>query len=296
MAGLSQELSGKREHRSALVSRRNVLNDLQNKREGISEAVRGILQTREKGQGFDYVRGLVSDIVSADLEHAGVIEAALGDLQNALIVTDSAALAADRDRWSKLAGRVTVIAADRMIACQPPAAIEGAAPVIDLITSPAADALLVHQMLGHTYITESLDDALKLAASSPREFRFVTRAGEVVESSISGIPTFIMGDMSKRGGMISRRAEVARLAWELEELEADIARLSERMGHAAIKEPRDGRPATGPPAKNLLRRIRTRRKKRPIPAGRLPIAARHRRSPAPHRRNQQPPVTNRSRR
>ena len=233
LAGLSQELSGKREHRSALVSRRNVLNDLQNKREGVSEAVRGILQAREKGQGFDYVRGLLSDIVSADLEHAGVIEAALGDLQNALIVTDSAALAADRDRWAKLAGRVTVIAADRMIACQPAEKIEGAAPLIDLITAPAADALLVHQLLGRTFITETLHTALELAETSGRDFRYVTRAGEVVESA--AVPTVVMGDMSKRGGMISRRAEVARLAWELEELEADIARLSERMSHCDKK-------------------------------------------------------------
>ena len=82
-------MARQREHRSGLKSRHNVLTDLQNKREGVSEAVRGILKSREKGEGFAYVKGIVADLISTDMENASVIEEALGDLQNAVIVTDS---------------------------------------------------------------------------------------------------------------------------------------------------------------------------------------------------------------
>ena len=41
--------------------------------------------------------------------------------------------------------------------------------------------------------------------------------------------TVVVGDISKRGGMISRRAEVARLAWELSDVEAEIEKLATEM-------------------------------------------------------------------
>ena len=116
MAAMSQSLAREREHRSALQSRQTVLNDLQSKREGVSQVVRELLKARDAGKGFGYVRGQVADMVSADLENATVIEAELGELQNAVVVTDSAALLADREHWQKLAGRVRVLATDKMLA------------------------------------------------------------------------------------------------------------------------------------------------------------------------------------
>ncbi len=132
MSAISQELARQREHRSALKSRQSVLTDLQNKREGVSQVVREVLKARDAGKGtaaYSYVKGIVSDILSTELENAAVIEAALGDLQNALIVSDSSALLADAEVWQKLAGRVTVLAADKMIAYQDRAVPDFAKPM-----------------------------------------------------------------------------------------------------------------------------------------------------------------------
>src|SRR5262249_7442068 len=160
-------LAREREHRSALQSRQAVLNDLQNKREGVSQVVRELLKVRDAGKGFGYVRGLVADMVSADLEHATVIEAALGELQNAVVVTDSAALLADREVWQKLAGRVTVLAADTMLAFKDDAdwSRTGKHPIkaIDLIRSDGESSLLMHQLLGRTMVVQTLAAALELA-------------------------------------------------------------------------------------------------------------------------------------
>jgi chromosome segregation protein len=229
MAATSQELARQREHRSGLKSRQNVLNDLQSKREGVSQVVRDLLKQRDAGKGFGYVKGIVADAISTDMEHAPMIEAALGDLQNAVIVSNSAALAADSTLWQKLAGRVTALPADRMLAYQ-----DGydwsrhgvaATPAIDFVTPAPEAALLVHQLLGRTVIVDTLADALTLAAEGPRDYRFVTKSGEVLETAAAN-RTLTLGDMSKRGGMISRRAEVARLEQELAEVEAKVNELT----------------------------------------------------------------------
>ncbi|MCL2645378.1 MAG: chromosome segregation protein SMC [Phycisphaerales bacterium] len=239
MAAISQELARQREHRSALLSRRNVLSDLQKKREGVSRAVQDILKQRDAGKGLTYVKGLVADLVSTDLASASVIEAALGNLQNAIIVTDSAALLADREIWEKLAGRVTVLAADRMIAYSETTGIshrqtqtdtDRVVNAVDLLKWPEGDSLLVHQLLGRTFVVETLAEAMALAESSPRDFKFVTKAGEVVES-VGGV-SLTLGDMSKQGagggegGLITRRAEMAKLDEELTVVEEKVKGLT----------------------------------------------------------------------
>jgi chromosome segregation protein len=232
MAALSQDLARAREHRSGLKSRQNVLNDLQNKREGVSQVVREILKVRDSGKGFAYVAGLVGDLVSTDVQNATVVEAALGELQNALVVSDSTALSADRELWEKLAGRVTVLSADRTLAFKDgwKPELAGAVSAMEVVKCEGEGSLVVHQLLGRTVIVEKLNDAMELSSQGPRDYRYVTRAGEVLESASTGVSTMVLGDMSKRGGMISRRAEVARLAWELSEVEKEIEAMTARIG------------------------------------------------------------------
>ncbi len=231
MAAISQELARSRENRSGLKSRQNVLNDLQNKREGVSQVVREILKARDSGKGFAYVTGLVGDLVSTDVANAAVIEAALGELQNALIISDSTALAADREIWEKLAGRVTVLAADKMLGFKDgwKPELPQAVAAIDVVKCEGEGSLVVHQLLGRTVIVETLQEAMDVSAGGPRDYRFVTRAGEVLEAGATGVSTMVLGDMSKRGGMISRRAEVARLSADLAEIEKEIEEMTGRI-------------------------------------------------------------------
>ena len=116
---ITQELARQREHRSALASRQNVLKDLQAKREGVSQAAREVLKARDAGNGLAYVQAIVADVLSTQYENATVIEAALGDLQSALLVSDMQAVVTDSARFGKsLAGRVTVLGLDSIPAFQ----------------------------------------------------------------------------------------------------------------------------------------------------------------------------------
>ena len=59
IAQLSEQLGAAKEHRSGLISRQNLLKDLEAKREGVSEGVKSVLRERETR--FPFVRGLVAD-------------------------------------------------------------------------------------------------------------------------------------------------------------------------------------------------------------------------------------------
>jgi len=66
-----------------LVSRQRLLQDLEAKREGVSEGVKSVLRQRE--QKFGFIRGLVADVLRVDVEHAAVIEAALDGRDQLLV-------------------------------------------------------------------------------------------------------------------------------------------------------------------------------------------------------------------
>ena len=160
---MSQELARHREHRSGLKSRQTVLSDLQSKREGVSQVVRELLKARDAGKGFSYVRGLVADLVSTDLEHAAVVEAGAG----------GSAKCVDRHgqlpRFSPMPpsgksspGRVTVLAADQLgvsiagDAGRCPRVRGSCTAMLDFISTTPENSLLAHQLLARTFIADSL--------------------------------------------------------------------------------------------------------------------------------------------
>ncbi len=221
---LSAQLAEKREARSGLKSRQSLLQDLEARREGVADGVRQVLKARESGERFAAVRGIVGDLINTQLEHAGVIEAALGDLQQTLVVESAAAMAAEAEAWRMVAGRVSVLAADRLARAgsESPGIPANCVRAVDLVQFEESSRPVVEYVLGETYVVENLEQALELAGAAGPRRRFVTRSGEVVGSD--GL--FVAGDMSRKTGAVRRRSELARLAMELHEVEAEIETLS----------------------------------------------------------------------
>ena len=128
---------------------------------------------------------------------------------------------------------------------------KNAVAAIDLVKTEGETSLL-HQLLGRTVIVETLADALELASFRPREYRFVTRSGEVVEAAAATTP-WTLGDMSKRGGIITRRAEVAKLEQELAEVEAKVQELTNQIPRSATRPRVNSTPASrNPPAASTV--------------------------------------------
>ena len=228
MAELSEEISRDRERRGALESRRSVLQDLQRRREGFSEAVQQVLQRRDTEPAFTVLKGVVGDFIDADLEVAPLIEAALGSALQTLIVDNATALTAHMEVWRAVEGRVRVLALDQL----PPYREDFSLPpgttavrALDLVRFAPDLAPLALALLGRTFVVAQWAEALALAAAGPRDCCYVTRAGEVLRAD----GTMELGGRGRPSGVIWRRGELTRLTAEAAVVEKRLTTLAEAL-------------------------------------------------------------------
>lgn len=225
---LTRKLASAKEDRSGLTSRRNVLQEMQDKQEGLADPVKAILARKashksgDKVHTFSFVRGVLAEMIETDVQHASLVEAALGDFQQALVIDCMSDLTTDNEAISALAGRVTFLAVDQFGAPITHRNIQthGLSSVMDLIAFPATVSPLIWRLLGRTLIADDLAHAKQLRQALPTGYRFVTRNGEVLEAD----GRVLAGPMgTKLGGMISRRSELAQLHEQIAKLDEVIS-------------------------------------------------------------------------
>ena len=225
----SEDLSSAREYRSGLNSRKQLLEDMETKFEGLDKGVKTILEEhRQNPDNFYYVRGLTAELIRSEVKYAAVIEAALGSSSQNIVVTSSSELMKDQDRLNELAGRVFMTCLDKLpvhndsfdISQHP----QIKARLADLVTSPEDCKPLVWSLLGKTMLVESLEDAFALAGSAPADYRWVTLSGEVLEAD----GTVAIGSQIIGGGLISRKSELRELDGSIREAQERIETLEQR--------------------------------------------------------------------
>ena len=238
---ISASLTQAKEERSGLESRKRLLQELEDKREGVADPVKAVLAWRDTDERYSYVHGLLADMFEVDVEHAPLIEAALGDYQQAIVIDTLDRL--DESTLKSLGGRVTFLAMSEyhQVAGEP-------AAYFDHATGQSFESVLSHarfdqnlapiarHLLGLTFVVPDLPTARRLRAISPG-CRFVTQEG-----------TFLAPDgrvtagrsSTADAGLISRRSELMELASRLVELDTQINReqtqleqLSDRAAHLA---------------------------------------------------------------
>lgn len=231
-AELNQQLAAAKEYRSGLMSRRQLLSDLDRQLEGVDSGVREVLQRMKKdpqGEAFKYVKGMVADLVAADVSNAMLIETALGDYDQYLVVENSRSFLDDASVLAEFPGRVRAICMDRI----PPfsngrdfSQQQGfVAYAIDLVKySPEAENLIKH-LLGRTIVVESLADAERMASQNPQMYRYVTRAGELLDSE----GRCQLGPAGAGAGLISRKSELREIEHQIAEVDERIAVMTDRL-------------------------------------------------------------------
>ncbi len=241
---VADELARAKEQRSGLESRRALLQEMQDRQEGLSDPVKAVL-ARAGGNGestFRFVRGLLAELIEADVEHAALVEAALGDYQQALVVdrlVDICSSNGGREAIESLGGRVSFLALDEAARDAPghDAPAYGLAPISALVRYPAWLEPVIARTLGRTLKVEDLDRALMLRATLGAGWRFVTAAGELLDADGR---VFAGPSGQAAGGLISRRSELASLREQLAQVDGRIedrqTRLSELSDHAAHVE------------------------------------------------------------
>ena len=89
----------------------------------------------------------------------------------------------------------------------------------DELVRPTSFPHLAGRLLADTWVVESLDDGLKLAAGAGRGCRFVTPAGEVLDAD----GTITAGSPDAEPPAVTRRAERRRLDLDLKRLDARLS-------------------------------------------------------------------------
>ena len=228
--GLQENLSAAREQRSALASRAHALQEMQQRREGLGAGARHVLEARRAGR-LGCIRGILGDFLQADVEHAPLIEAALGGADQQLIAMTLAEVTAAADEMAEALGKnaaAEVWCLDRL---EPlgddfdAARVDGfVARAIEWVRFDPWIAPAAWRMLGKTLVVESLDHAKAAAEIAPRGYRFVTTRGEVLEAD--GRVRF--GSANRAAGVVTRRSELIDLEGRISKLDAEIEDLASR--------------------------------------------------------------------
>lgn len=239
---VSQKLSAAREMRSSLLSRTHVLQELQSRREGMAAPIKEILKQREAGAGYHQLRGILSDLIDADLDNAKLVEAALGDYAGSLVFDSIGMLGDDYEKLRGMAGRIHIWLLDQI----PPTSVEensqsiaathdqagdaGTPPTDDLPCvlnfARFADDLrpLVQAVLGHTLVAHDLTQAMAHRQNHPG-FSYVLSSGELLRPN--GLLT--IGKGGQVAGTIARRSELAHLAQQLATCEQEVAQWQQEL-------------------------------------------------------------------
>ena len=218
LADLGGRLSGARE-------RANVLEELERRLDGLSAGTKEVLRlAQEQPDGpFGGVRGVVADLLHVDADTAPLVEIALGEKANHLVIdrADPRLLQIEGSEW---AGRTSFLRLDVQLPASAVDRIElsGEPGVMgradQFVQMPHDLAPLARRLLGRHWFVENLQTAVKLASGTGRGLHFVTVVGEVVGADGS----LVVGPRQSATGLLSRRTELRALVDEIEQMQGRI--------------------------------------------------------------------------
>jgi chromosome segregation protein len=219
-------------HRGA-EQRRELLADLEARREGLEAGVKDLLDSARLRSELG-IRGLVADVISAQPEWAQIIDLALGDLSQAIVVEGEAARERVLSGQVETKGRVLFVglcgeADSSRTGWRPMPRETGIVDRADrLATAMPGFEPLLEQLLGRTWLVETLADAVRLRSAGATDCRFIARSGQRLEAD----GTVIIGGSRGAAGLISRRSELRHLLSDIavfqrqiEEAEAEAAQV-----------------------------------------------------------------------
>ncbi len=227
LAMRQDEFAALRQRQSAAAERAAVLEELQNRQEGVTDGVKHVLAraAAEASGPLGSVCGLLADLVSVSVDRAPLIEVALGAAALHIVSRPKEGLLEFLQlEASSFAGRVGFLWLDdsaKAKADHPDLA--GKAGVVSradqFVETQPQYVPLIAQLLGRTWIVETLDHAMQLARSVGSGLEFVTLAGDHLQFD----GTLVVGPRQASSGLISRRSHLRELQEQLTELEGRAA-------------------------------------------------------------------------
>ncbi|MBI1312685.1 chromosome segregation protein SMC, partial [bacterium] len=219
-----------RERRSATQARLAVLEDLEQRQEGVGIGVREILKRARTSDypPWSHIVGSVADLLDVELENAALMEVALGPRAQLIVMDDLQPLVEYLNRGeARIDGRVGFLgltkdgetpaenADDRdlrqhsSVVCR----------ADELLAATCPHRELGARLLDTTWIVVDLDAARDLSSGAGRGLRFVTLQGELVEPE----GAVYTGSVRGESAVLSRKNELRRLKNDVIRLDQSVA-------------------------------------------------------------------------
>ena len=248
----NERLAHSKEARSALSSEMAILADMETRREGLKTAVKSILQNRSadpvrnfterkkigkrveisngvESSKFDYVEGILAEIIAADVKYANAVEAALEGKTDAVVTNNTSRLLADKNTLEKLEGRVDFICTDKVEPFVDKKDLSKfphvSGRLVEFVRTQSKYAPLAWKLLGKTIVVDSIDAAIELAERIGEGYKFVTLKGEFVSADGS----IKLGPLSRTTGLISRKSRLRYLQQTTAKMQSEITALEEQI-------------------------------------------------------------------
>lgn len=232
-ADIQADLDALSRRRAVAAERASVLDELERTSEGVNSGVKEILSRArvERLPLFQSVIGLVADIVRVDVEYARLIEIALGESAQLVILESGELLQQVLEREVIFPGRVGLLDMQSLSGTQyeEPAGLRDETGVLgnalDFVEAEDEFQPVASFLLGGIWFVDNARTAVELKKRYSEPIRFVTRDGEMLEAD----GRVYAGPTTNVGGIISRRSELRALRNEVEKLEQALEKKQETL-------------------------------------------------------------------
>lgn len=220
--------------------RLEILLELQRHGEGVDAGARHLLklQSESTDPALQSIFGLVADLIQVDVNLAPLIDTALGNAANAMVLRDGQLVQQACNGQLSVPGRLTLMRLDRIPATRfaEKVQLDGVQGVIGradrLVRFRREVQPLMRYLLGTTWLVENLDVALELGHFRGAGLRFVTADCQLIEAD----GTITLGSFSASSGLVSRHSqirdaqqEIAQLKLRFQKVQGEIERVQGRL-------------------------------------------------------------------
>ncbi len=223
---------------SRKMSRKGVLEDMENDYEGYSRTVKAVMTAHSDGPLKNArIYGPVTKLISTEKKYVLAIEVALNNVnQNIVTENEQDAKAAINYLKSGKLGRATFMPVSTVKArntdYQGAEKMKGfIALAQDIVTYDSKYSGIVGSVLGGTVVVDNIDNAIAMAAKCGHKFKIVTLEGEVMQpgGAMSG------GSSGRNSGFLSRAAEIETLSIEIDDINKKLKDIDSEKEKSSAK-------------------------------------------------------------
>lgn len=220
---LARDLDTMRHQHAASSSRLHLLEEMQDAREGLTDAVKHVLDHPEK---FPQIKGMLGDAIDASHADALLVEIALGQNIQLLLVDSKSSVSDVEQALESLSGRVGLLPMDGDVDSSQELTTQ-ATPLLQLIKVAEYAVVASKKLLGKTAVVSNIQTAFDMQKTF-HNWRFITKQGELVETD--GRVYVGKTSSSDQNGWLSRRIEISALRVEVTALDQQIDQRQSQLG------------------------------------------------------------------